>query len=698
MLICCISTGLRKAAGIVISTGTVLAYCASVSAASVNAEFTAEDYLSAQAGFTLTIDAALAADERLAIFLGDTDLSQLFIIGADGAYHYPAQTLPLPAGQHELIVYRVSATDWQELDRLPLNVLTPMGLRHAELTPTLEVALNTQLSGRTRDDAPPLPRTTFQDLELRGGVNGVHQGEGWEVRSNANASGVSHRQQALRFFERPDNAPKLDLESYLIEAERGAVNLSLGHVVFGQNPLLMSGVANRGLTAHYAPNPWLDLGLGLMNATSIVGYDNIVGLNRLDDHRMAAGTLGVNLLADRPGELRAELTYFDGRVQDDTNFNFGEVADVEQNRGLGLQLSGLSASGRWRGNASYARSRFNNPQDLSLALDSFEVVEIKPSTDTAYALELSYAVLQQQPVFGEQLMNLSLNAGHSYADALYRSMGAFVEANQKLYRISADANIGWIDAQLGYSWRQDNVDDLPSVLTTRSRGLNAMVNVPLTRPFSEYSIAVWLPDVTYSLDRVHQEAVNEPDPLLSGFDDPSQLPDQVARMDALDFSWNHSRWNALYRLAHSDEDNRQPGREQADFNTLENRLQFGLQATDTVNVNWGVGRNRTADREQQAVRYTTDYSVGLNWHITDEWSTDTQLTLIREHTDDSNSRFLTGSAQVNYRFEISNAGHTLPGHWYLRYSHDRQRTRDQLFDFDSSALTSTLQSGLSFSF
>ncbi len=698
MPICCTSRSLRKAAGSIISIGTVLAYSACVSAASISAEFNSEDYLGAQAGFTLTIDAALTADERLAIFLGDTDLSHLFVIGSDGTYHYPAQTLPLPAGQHDLVVYRVSAADWQELERLPLNVLTPMGLRHAELTPTLEVALNTQLSGRTRDDAPPLPRTTFQDLELRGGLSGLHQGEGWEIRSNANASGFSHREQALRFFERPEDAPKLDLESYLIEAQRDAVNLSLGHVVFGQNPLLMSGVANRGLTAHYAPNPWLDLGLGLMNATRIVGYDNIVGLNRLDDHRMAAGSIGVNLLADQPGELRAELTYFDGRVQDDTHFNFGEVADVEQNRGLGLQLSGLSASGRWRGNASYARSRFNNPQDLSLALDDFAVVEVKPSTDTAYALELGYTVLQQQPVFGEHLMNLSLNAGHSYADALYRSMGAFVEANQTAYRISADASIGLIDAQLGYSWRQDNVDDLPSVLTTRSRGINAMVSTPLSSLFSASSLAAWLPDVTYSLDRIHQEAVNEPDPLLSGFDDPSQLPDQVTRMDALDFSWNHSRWNTLYRLAHSHEDNRQPGREQADFNTLENRLQFGVQATDTVSVNWGLGRNRTADREQQAVRYTTDYSVGLNWQVTDEWSADTQLSVIRARADDSNSRFMTGSAQVNYRFEISSAGHTLPGHWYLRYSYDRQRARDQLFDFDSSALTSTLQSGLSFSF
>ena len=84
----------------------------------------------------------------------------------------------------------------------------------------------------------------------------------------------------------------------------------------------------------------------------------------------------------------------DGKKPNEFNFDTGEIPDAEESRGLGVRVLGSSESGRLRGEVNYARSRFTNPDDPTLALDDEEIVEVKPSTDNAYSAEVAYDVFQ----------------------------------------------------------------------------------------------------------------------------------------------------------------------------------------------------------------------------------------------------------------------------------------------------------------
>ncbi|MDV7402317.1 hypothetical protein RZS08_63425, partial [Arthrospira platensis SPKY1] len=82
-------------------------------AAPVSASFTDGEYLAATAGFGVTLDPAeFPAGAQPAFVLGSTDLTSLFVAGAPGEYRYPPESLPLPPGEQELIVYAVVGEDW----------------------------------------------------------------------------------------------------------------------------------------------------------------------------------------------------------------------------------------------------------------------------------------------------------------------------------------------------------------------------------------------------------------------------------------------------------------------------------------------------------------------------------------------------------------------------------------------------------
>ncbi|MEZ5584918.1 MAG: hypothetical protein R3F37_21035 [Candidatus Competibacteraceae bacterium] len=400
---------------------------------------------------------------------------------------------------------------------------------------------------------PPLDRETYEDLELQLGLETRHKRGTFELRSNASASGFSYRQDSLRYGELLEDSPKLDLNDYLIEAETPSTLVSLGHFGYGNNPLLISNVNNRGTRARYRLNERFDVGVGFMHGTSIVGYNNIFGLSDFNESRIAAATFGIEWLPARPGGLRTELTYMDGKKPNEFNFDTGEIPDAEESRGFGVRVLGSSESGRLRGEVNYARSRFTNPDDPTLALDDEEIVEVKPSTDNAYSAEIAYDLLQDEPVFNDTPVALTATLRYAYADALYRSLGTYLDANLETYTAGLDGRIGDVGAQLAYTWVQDNVDDIPTLLTTRTRGLTFALNVPFKTLFGDpENPSWWIPDAAYALERVHQQAVNTPDPELSGFDDPSQLPDQVTRVDAFDLIWAGERWDFSYRLGMAD--------------------------------------------------------------------------------------------------------------------------------------------------
>ena len=230
-----------------------------------------EEWVDPAAPITLTFDRLPTEEEgQLAVLLDKTDLSALFQQTGDSEISYLADGPPLPSGSQELIIYVVrSPTEWEELTRVPINVLTPSGFEVADTSPQLEIALKTQLDSNTKGDVPPLERDTYEDFELQLGLETLHKRGTFELRSNASASGFSNRQDTLRYSELQEDSPKLDLNDYLIEAESPTTLVSLGHFGYGNNPLLISNVNNRGTRARYRLNERLDLASALCTVPAL---------------------------------------------------------------------------------------------------------------------------------------------------------------------------------------------------------------------------------------------------------------------------------------------------------------------------------------------------------------------------------------------------------------------------------------------
>ncbi len=296
----------------------------------------ADRWVDADATLNLRIDAATQARLwDLRVFVGRTDVSALVRSPAPGTLELSGAQLPLPAGESELVVYAVGAEQWEELARLALKVRDRGGFESSEFTPRAEL----QMKGRSleRHNGSGSPRGTYADIVGQGGVAWKATRAGWQFAAQANLSAVSFRGESLRFFELAERSPKVDLADYRVEAAYGEHRVELGHVSYGNHPLLLNSMASRGLVLRTRLGQRADLSLNSMNGTAVVGYDNLSGLDDAE-HRINAVTLGVEMLPARPGGLRAELTLLDASVQSRSNFNRGEIPDAEQSRGVGVHV------------------------------------------------------------------------------------------------------------------------------------------------------------------------------------------------------------------------------------------------------------------------------------------------------------------------------------------------------------------------
>ena len=103
-------------------------------------------------------------------------------------------------------------------------------------------------------------------------LQSTHVRQGWSFRTQSNFAGASNREEALRFAERQQRAPKVDLADYLISAEHGPTNVSLGHVSFGQQRHLVNAFASRGASASVRLGDRSTFSLAALNGSTIVGF------------------------------------------------------------------------------------------------------------------------------------------------------------------------------------------------------------------------------------------------------------------------------------------------------------------------------------------------------------------------------------------------------------------------------------------
>src|SRR5262245_44275716 len=334
------------------------------------------------------------AEGQLAFLDGAADVSALFRQVLAGEYVYSGRELSLAPGERQIKVVLVKDGNWTELGAFPLKVTTAAGFERASVKPRLDLTVKGQVDQNRTGDAPPFPRTDYQDGVVQGGGAFEAARGGVALSSTLNFTGSSVQAEALRFGTLGEQAPKLDVGDYVVNAQAGRTQLSVGHLSYGNNPLLLMGYGSRGIGVRQELGQRFDVSLNAMNGTSIVGYENFFGLAEAD-HQVRGGTLGVELL-QRKGGLRAELQYLDASLQSLLPFNAGTIPDAEKISGTGIRLVGTTESGRLRADLAFARVNHQAAPDPFLEQGQ-TLTEIKPVKKDARSLDLAYDLVRPTP-------------------------------------------------------------------------------------------------------------------------------------------------------------------------------------------------------------------------------------------------------------------------------------------------------------
>ncbi|HEX9653619.1 MAG TPA: hypothetical protein VGA99_07905, partial [bacterium] len=282
------------------------------------------------------------------------------------------------------------------------------------------------------------------------------------------------------------------------------------------------------------------------------------------------------------------------------------------------------------------------------------------------------------------------------ADPLYRSIGAFVPADFLENAIEIQAQIGVFSAQYSHSRATDNLNNVASILKSNTRRHTASLSAAPAALFNGQP--KWLPMVSYNFDRTHQFGDHPPE--NGGFLE-IHIPDQMSHLHNASLDWLGTRWRLGYRLGLSSQDNRQAGRENADFKNVNNTFSFGLNPFRILEVGVDISLEQAESKELGCKDLTNNIGVNVAVQTT---STSTLLanfntTHARDNprTNERNNSLAT--VQWSLRFNLMRGVNTslLQGQIFIRYARQKSDFRDQIFAFTDSQDNWSINSGVSLS-
>lgn len=657
-----------------------------------SAQSQAQTWLEHNQPFEFKVPQADAATP-LYFFINNTDVTELVSAMGEGRFRYNSTLVPLPSGEIELVVYSGLQGNWQQIHSEPMNVLTPKGFERANLAVSGSVSVDSQWDADATGDIAPPEEEQFHNGNLQLAFASEHERGNFNLETGANVVGVSKQENALRYGEDGERAPKVDLSDYIVSAKKGRLKLALGHITYGNNPLLLNGLSNRGVNGGYKIMPWLDIGFTQQSGSALAGWDNFLGVAN-SKHRISAGSIGVELPTSMPGRLRIEYTWVNGQTESKSDFGAGQVTDVEKQSGWGITLDTGWFDERLTATVAWAKSRFSNPLDEALLSNEFgeTPVEVRETSDTAWQFQVAYELLRDSSP--ERPFSATLSWQKQRADAQYRALAAFPSADNLSEQFRARGRLYAANWQLQHGTSEDNVDNIANLLKTRTRDNQASVELDLKQLFTTSHAA--LPKANVRLQQMHQYALNKPNSDDSDFNGDSHLPDQMNDLLDLSLDWSLGNFSLGYAWSQSKQDNRQPGREEADFDRLNHALNGSANLFDSVSLNLSIGRAKNLDKEQQTEFYNRNGSLTVVWQMGSDWSLDTGYSLNRDFTSLGSSESQSTAVHLGLSQNWTLGG--ISGQWNLRYAEQRNRSLDTTFDFDSRAENWAITSGLSIQF
>jgi hypothetical protein len=670
-----------------------LAVASAAQELTIQPSFPGDRWIAARDRVQLRLSRPLEPGEgTLAVFFGTTDVTALFEAGP-GALTYRPNTLPLPAGEQEVVVYAIPAEGaWREVGRYPIKVLTTRGFRKAAVKPSLDLTNKGQID-QFQDPADTSSRDRFQDLTLQGGLSGDLERENFVVRTRMNVAGASFIREALRFGEKGDNAPRVDLSNYVIELQRGITGFSLGHVAFGTQRHLINSFGSRGATLTFGVGKPVSLQLAAMNGTSIVGWDNIVGVTNRQ-HRMFAVTLGFELMPSRQGALRLEASVLDGSLLPFDAYTQGSIRSAEKSRGEALRVLASTPSQRFIIDAGFARSRFQAQRDEELE-GGLNVVPLTEKDRGAGFLDATVVLLQNRKLGATQTASVSLTLNLERVEPLYRSVAVSTQADLQRGALTLSGNVGPLTVQVGHIRMEDNLEGLRTILKTKTEQSTVNLGLSLASLFGARRGVRWIPMLTSTINHTHQYGAFLP--INSGFSD-SHVPDQISLNAQAGLEWQVQPVRFGFRTSLVDQDNRQIGRERSDFKSGSGTAFFALQPSDRVEISLESTRENQRNIEFAQRDKTTRNGVTLSWRF----FRDLAIAGNYSRTNGDNDP-LTAERSSSEKFVELSSGFKMfnsqqnRNRIFARYSNRGASNFDRVFNTRSANEGWTLTSGLSLS-
>lgn len=675
----------------------LLAIPAAAQDLTVQPSFDGEKWLNARDRIELRLSRPVtAADGTVAVMIGDTDYTSMFDV-TPAALVYRHDGLPLPAGERELVV-SLSRPDapWQELGRFPIKVLTRRGFQKAAIKPSLDLTNKGQLREEQFPDASFSSRDQFQDVVAQGGLSSEHERGDFAIRTQTSITGVSYINDALRFGEKGERAPRVDLANYKVEMQKGPVQLAAGSVAFGAHRHLINGFGSRGVVLTLGASRPVSLSVGALSGTSIVGWDNISGVQN-QEHRFLGATVGFELIPRSPGAIRLETSYLDGSLLPQSGFNQGAIRAAEKSRGTGLRLLMANPSRRVSVELGMTRSRFIPAPDPQLE-EGLPVVELEEEDRDAVYADVALVLLQNRKIFSTaQQANLSLAVNYERIDPLFRTVATSLQSDNQRMAGTLNGNIGPVMFQLGHARREDNLDGIRSILKTKTRESIANLEIALAPLFGARPSAVWIPVIGGTVSHIHQFGAWLP--VDSGFSD-SHVPDQISIAGQGRIEWTVGRYRFGYRTSISNQDNRQVGRENADFRSDAGTVFVGFAPTDRLelSVESSLERQRNLELNQRdrlrrhgatmSWRFWRDVALAASYSWTfgrdQAWTNERLAT--ESFVDLSSGFSLWPASTQQNRARI-----------FVRYSNRDSSTFDRVFDLRSDNEGWSITSGVNLS-
>lgn len=642
-------------------------------------------WVSAADPIRLRIPANVPADARLAVFIGRTDWTSQFAVTPEGLEYQP-KTLLLPSGEHEVVVYVVTpANVWAEQARFPLRVRGRGGFDKADIVPAVDVGARSQMF-EGHDPADNISgRPTYRDVNVTTGVGAALVRDGVTLDFDAGVVGVSYRPEALRFGTLGDSAPQMDLSSYSVKVSAGPASALVGHLSFGRSRHLINGFASRGFSATAPLGARADVSFMIANGTSIVGWSNPFGVNN-GAHRIIAGSVGVELVAGRPGGLRLEGTLLDGSLETATGYTQRAITDTEASRGMSGRVTAADRRNRARIDAGYTRSRFTNPFDPLLSQGT-ALVPVQESAQDARYLDTAFDLVQNA---GKGALQTSVTALflHERVDPLFRSVGGSTQADRQENVFEVQTRVGEATVQATHTRMHDNLEDIASLLTSQTQRTALSTAVPAAVVFGRTSAeAPWAPRIGYTLDRVHQ--AGEGIPVNSDFS-ATHVPDQMSVNQMFTLDVERAMFRAGYRFGRSHQDNRQVGQERADLTNVTNAVTAGMSLSN-LNLTGDVSFDQASNLELSTVDRTRRLALMGDWRITPRVgvSSNASITWLGDDHRTSASRIADFTAEGYWQLVFRRSPATRPSmRAFIRYA--RQSNLLQNFAF---GVPSSLRSG-----